>query len=427
MMHFAEGGSDGQVTEARAGELLGELVRSWGSVGRVLLVPPDHTRLHSWAGFLTVWLYECLRDSAVVRVLPALGTHVPMAAAQRAAMFPGIPDETFLVHDWRAGVREVGQVPAEFLREVSGGRVAYPIACALNTDLLEGGWDRIVSIGQLMPHEVVGIANHNKNILVGTGGKDIIDKTHFLGAACGMESIMGRARTPVRAVLDRMAAEFLAEFPITWLLTVRSRDATGRLVTRGLYAGDDTECFHRGAALCQQVNLDLLDDPIRRAVVWLDPAEFHSTWLGNKAIYRLRMAMADGGELIVLGPGVDRFGEDAGIDALIRRHGYHGTEAVLAAVERDAELAAILSAAAHLIHGSTEGRFRVVWCAGGLSRAEIEGVGYAWADPAEAMRRWDPARLQLGINRREDGESVFFVPNPALGLWALRERFANEP
>ena len=407
-------------SEARVVELLDQL----GPLRRVLLLPPDYTRFHSGAGLLTAYLYKHLRSrGCTVQVLPATGTHVPMTSAELDQMFPGVPHDVIRNHDFQRDLVELGEVPASFVREVSGGLVDYPIFCEVNRALTEG-WDRIISVGQLVPHEVVGIANHAKNVFVGTGGKRVIDRTHFLGAVCNMERIMGRARTPVRDVFDYMSNAFGKALPITYLLTVRAKEG-GELVTRGLYAGDDVGCFVVGAELARAVNLDLLPAPLKKVVVYLEPSEFKSTWLGNKAIYRTRLALADDAELLILAPGVRTFGEDAGIDRLIRRHGYRGTPAALAAVQADPELLGSLSAAAHLIHGSSEGRFRITYATGGLTRAEVEGVGFEYTEPEPALARYNPSTLRDGVNVMPDGEEIFFISNPALGLWALREQFAS--
>ncbi len=171
------------------------------------------------------------------------------------------------------------------------------------------------------------------------------------------------------------------------------------------------------------MNFELVEEPIRKAVVYLDPHEFHSTWLGNKAVYRTRMALADGAELIVLAPGVKEFGEDKAIDALIRKYGYRGTPATLAAVDANPELAAELSAAAHLIHGSSEGRFSITWCPAKLSREEVEGVGFKYGDYATISEHYNPDKLSHGHNKL-DGEDVFFISNPGLGLWAHKSRLS---
>lgn len=423
MEYFARGAPDACLDAGAVNGLLVELIEALDGerkLRRVLLLPPDITRIHSGAGELTARLYRLLAPRADIEILPAIGTHAPMTAPEIARMFPGVPADRFRVHDWRRDLVRLGEVPSDFVAELSEGKFAAPIAIEINRLLVEGGWDVILSIGQVVPHEVVGIANHAKNVYVGVGGADTINKTHFLGAVYGMERIMGRARTPVRAVFDYAARHFGHQLPIRYLLSARGRAADGRIVTRGLFAGDDEACFLRGADLARRVNLDQLDRPIRKAVVYLDPAEFRSTWLGNKAIYRTRMALADEGELVILAPGVKEFGEDPTIDRLIRRHGYHGTLATLEKVRGDPELAANLSAAAHLIHGSSEGRFRVTYCAGGLKRAEVESVGFQYAPLAEMTRHYDPARLVDGYNRMPDGEEVFFVSNPGLGLWTAR-------
>lgn len=426
MDFLAEGSPRTEIDEARAKQhvqsLLAQL-RLRGPLRRVLILPPDMTRLHSWAGFLTCVLYEQLQPHTEIAILPAVGTHLPMTDDELAHMFPGLPRNIFLAHDWRHGVVPLGDVPADLVHQVSEGKLDFSIKVELDRLIVEQKWDAIISVGQLVPHEVIGIANHNKNVFVGAGGSDLINKSHWLGAVYGIERIMGRADTPVRAVLDYASVHLAQHLPIVYLLTVRARNGEGKLVTRGLYAGDDRGCFEQGAALCRQVNLDRLERAPAKVVVYLDPLEFKSTWLGNKAIYRTRMAIADVGELIVLAPGVRTFGEDATIDRLIRRFGYRGTPTTLAQVRDHPELALNLSASAHLIHGSSEGRFTIRYCPGHLSKAEIEDVGFEYGDLATMMQRYDPARLRDGWNRLADGEEVYYISNPALGLWGTADRF----
>ncbi len=254
----------------------------------------------------------------------------------------------------------------------------------------------------------------------------MINKSHFLGAAYGMEAMMGRIETPVRRLFNYAVETFLRDLPISYVLTVMEKDKAGSgMIMRGLYVGDDMETFTLGARLSQKVNLDLLDLPLKKVVVYLDPHEFKSTWLGNKAVYRTRMVMADGGELVVLAPGLKEFGEDAEIDRLIRKFGYRGTPVTLSAVKANAELLNNLSAAAHLIHGSSEGRFRITYCPGPQTSLEaIRLVGFEAGDLSATLKRYDPARLIDGPNRLPDGEEVFYISNPALGLWALKSQFS---
>jgi nickel-dependent lactate racemase len=411
------------ITRTDQRRYLQEAIGQHGLLKRVLIIPPDFTRYHSGAGEITEDVYCLLESQADVDVLPALGTHTEMTPRQIQTMFGSVPHDRIHVHDWRNGLVKLGEVPGEFVSNISGGLVDYSINVEIDRLLIDGRYDLILSAGQVVPHEVIGMANQNKNIFVGTGGKDTINKTHFLGAVVGMESIMGRSRTAVRAVLDYAEEHFATELPIVYALTIRDTDPAGNLVTRGLYIGSGNEGFGQAAALSQQVNLDLLDAPLKKVVVYLDPEEFKSTWLGNKAVYRTRMAIADDGELIVLAPGLKEFGEDPEIDRLIRKYGYRGTPTTLAAVEKNAELKENLSAAAHLIHGSSEGRFRITYAPGHLSEPEVEGVGFEYADLDQMLAKYDPASLKDGLNSLPDGDEVFFISNPALGLWALREQF----
>jgi nickel-dependent lactate racemase len=420
-LHLSVGSETAELSPADLKQGLFQALGALGERRKVLALPPDITRHHSRAGELTRYAWEYYAQR-LTDVLPALGTHVPMTDAEIGVMFGDMPRGLFRVHDWRNGLVTLGEVPAEFIRRQSEGKLDFAWPAQVDRLLVEGGFDLILSLGQVVPHEVIGMANYNKNVFVGTGGADGINKSHYLGAVYGMERMMGRADTPVRRVLNYASENFARHLPIVYVLTVVAKNDAGELVTRGLFVGDDAECFEKASELSLKVNFVMLDRPIRKAVVYLNPAEFKSTWLGNKSVYRTRMALADGGELIVLAPGVKEFGEDPAIDKLIRKYGYAGTPAVLQAVAENADLAGNLSAAAHLIHGSSEGRFSITYCPGHLTREEVEGVNFRYASLAEMTARYDPARLKDGYNTVA-GEEIFYIPNPALGLWAYRGRF----
>jgi nickel-dependent lactate racemase len=401
---------------------LSEALGKLGARKKILAIPPDHTRLHSHAGVLTrlAWEYygERLTD-----ILPSLGTHTAMTESQIKNMFGHTPQGLFRVHDWRKDVITLGEVPAEFIRQQSEGKLDYPWKTQVNKLLVEGNFDLILSIGQVVPHEVIGMAGYNKNIFIGTGGAEGINKSHFLGAVYGMERMMGRADTPVRRVLNYASEHFAKQMPILYVLTVVSRGGDGKLKVRGLYIGDDMECFNLASALSLKVNFQMLEEPLKKVVVYLDPSEFKSTWLGNKSVYRTRMAIADGGELIVLAPALKEFGEDQQIDSLIRKYGYVTTPQVLEFVKNNEDLRNNLSAAAHLIHGSSENRFTITYCPGHLTKQEIESVNFRYADLTETTKRYSPNKLTDGFNTLPGGEKVFYISNPALGLWAHKDRF----
>jgi nickel-dependent lactate racemase len=423
MLYFARGSATDQLTtdDLRAG--LQQAFAKLGPRKRVLAIPPDFTRYHSQAGRLTRLAYDHFGDR-LTDILPALGTHTAMTPEQIHEMYPGVPESLFRGHNWRTGITTVGTIPAAFVKTVSEGAADFPWPAQVANLLATGGHDLILSIGQIVPHEVVGMAGFNKNIFVGTGGQEGINKSHFVGAAYGMERMMGRADTPVRKLLNYASEHFTNHLPIVYVLTVVAKGADGKLQVRGLYIGDDVEAFHQAAALSLQVNFEMLEAPLDKVVVYLDPSEFKSTWLGNKAVYRTRMAMADRGELTILAPGLKEFGEDREIDRLIRKYGYFGTPQTLAAVKANEELRNNLSAAAHLIHGSSEGRFSITYCPGHLKQKEIEGVGFRYADLKTMTQRYDPAKLKDGWNTLPGGEKIFYISNPALGLWAFRGRFS---
>ena len=418
-LYLSRGNENAKLPSGELKTALFEALEKLGMRRRVLAVPPDLTRLHSRAGELTRYALAFYGDR-LKSILPALGTHEGMNSAQLTQMFGDVPQGLFRVHNWRKDVVTLGNVPGEFIYEESEHKLDYSWPAEVNRLVAEGDFDLVLSIGQVVPHEVIGMANYNKNILVGTGGPLGIGRSHYLGAVYGMERIMGRADNPVRRVLNYASDRFLKGIPIVYVLTVVGSDADGEPAVRGLFVGDDVKCFELAAALSLKVNFQILDRPIQKAVVYLDDIEFKSTWLGNKAIYRTRMALADGGELIVLAPGVREFGEDKTIDTLIRKYGYRGMRHTMDAVKHNADLAGNLSAAAHLIHGSSEGRFAVTYCPGGLSKEEIESTGFRYADLATTISRYDPAKLREGYNR-VGGEEVFYLSNPALGLWAVKE------
>ncbi len=422
MLYFERSSPNKSIStdELRAG--LYSALDRLGDRKRVLAIPPDITRLHSKAGLLTQFIWEYYKDR-LTDILPSIGTHVPMSDAEIEMMYGKTPKSLFRVHDWRSGFVTLGDIPSDYVKKVSEGAVDYSIPFQVDKLVADGHHDLILSIGQVVPHEVIGMANHNKNVFIGTGGKEGINKSHFLGAAYGLERIMGRADTPVKRVLNYGAEHYAGHMPIVYVLTVIDKDESGKNVVRGLFIGDDLECFNLAAELSLKVNFFMVEKPLKKVVVYLDPTEFKSTWLGNKSVYRTRMAIADGGELIVLAPGLKEFGEDPGNDAIIRKYGYVGTPKVLDLVKRNDDLKNSLGAAAHLIHGSSEGRFSITYCPGHLPKKEIESVNFKYADPDLMMKVYDPGKMRDGFNTMQGGEEVFYISNPALGLWAHKDRF----
>lgn len=424
MLYFAKGSEKESITKEQLKEYIFSTLEKIGKKNSVLAVPPDFTRYHSQAGLITEYVYEFYHEK-LVDILPATGTHYPINEQERKIMFGPVPENLFRAHRWKEDLTTLGEVPSDFIKEVSEGKLDFTWLAQVNNLIASGKHDLILSIGQVVPHEVIGMANYNKNIFVGSGGKEGIHKSHYLGAVYGMERIMGRADNPVRKVLNYASDNFAKHLPIIYIQTVIGKDENNNLVIKGLFIGDDYECFKLAADLSLKVNFIMLDKPLKKVVVYLDPMEFKSTWLGNKSIYRTRMAIEDNGELIVLAPGLSTFGEDKEIDLLIRKYGYKTTPEILSFVKNNDDIKNNLAAAAHLIHGSSENRFNITYCPGKLTKDEIESVNFNYGSLDDTMKKYIPEKLVDGFNTMSNGEEIFYISNPALGLWAFKDRFNN--
>lgn len=421
MIYFQSGSEKSALSEEDLKEGLFKALEQIGPRKKVLAIPPDFSRLHSQAGRLTAMLYSYY-GSALKDVMPALATHAPMTTDQMITMFGDVPVSLFREHNSRHGVVTLGSVPGSFVSDITGGAIIKEWPVQLNKLVCQGGHDLIVSISQVVPHEVMGISGYHKQLLLGTGGYESISLCHFAGALYGAERLMGRIHNPVHDLLSYAARHFLKNLPVLHVQTVVARDEAGNLVVRGLYIGDDEQVFVQAAELSLRVNFTLFDKPLKKIVVYLDPYVCRSMWKGNKSITRTRLALADKGELIILAPGIKEFGEETETDHLIREYGYKGSRFILENVRNKAELMDNLSAAAHLIHGSSEGRFTITYCPGQLSRAEIEAVNYNYGDPLDMLVRYNPGSLKEGYNILSDDEVIFYIANPGVGLWASRER-----
>jgi len=389
---------------------------------RVLLLPPDITRAHSGAGFLTEMLYNLLKDEAEVHVIPTLGQHVPHTPEENRWMFGSIPNERIHAHDWRDGCVELGQVPADFVKEVSGGAADWAIPVVLNRMLMEEPWDLIINVGHVVPHEVLGFANHNKNYFIGLGGKEMICASHMAAACCGIENNLGTLTTPVRACFNKAEEDYLGHLPDLFVQVVMARNADDELVHTGVFVGDDLDTYLDAARQSREQNINVYDEPIDKVVCLMQGDEFFSTWVANKAVYRTRMVLADGGELVIIAPGLKRFGEQPEVDELIRKYGYVGTPKVMEAYRTEPMLQDLAHGAAHLIHGSSEGRFSITYAQKNLSKEEIESVNFQYADLDETLAKYPPEKLKEGFNDLPSGERIFFIPTPSAGLWATREK-----
>jgi len=389
---------------------------------KVLLLPPDLTRYPSGAGELTEMFYKLLPKNCEVDVIPTLGQHVPHTEEENKWMFPSIPLKCFHPHDWRSGNKLLGEVSADYVKEVSKGKADWPIPIEINKMVVENKYDLVVNIGWVVPHEVLGFSNHNKNYFIGLGGKETICASHMMAACCGIENNLGQIITPLRACYNKAEEDFLGDLPDVYVLIVTRRNVEGRLVTTGLYVGDDLETYLLAAQRSREQNITVFDEPVKKIVTIMAADEFRSGWVANKAIYRTRMAVADGGELLIMAPGMERFGEQPEVDALIRKYGYRPTPVIMEQFRKNKDMQDLRHATAHLIHGSSEGRFTITYAPGKMSKEEIEGVGFHYADLSESLKKYNPEKMKEGWNTMPNGEKIYFISSPAAGLWSTKEK-----
>ena len=409
------------ISDAQLDEMLRNLLNQWPDIHKVLIIPPDYTRCYSYAGIITQKIYQMIGDKAHVDVMPALGTHMPMSEEEMQKFFGDvIPRDRIIVHHWQTDTIRLGYVPAEVCSEISGGLFPEKIDVEVNHLLFDGGYDLILSVGQVVPHEVVGMANYSKNIFVGTGGREMINKSHMLSAICGMEKALGVMNSPARKLYDYAQQHFIdGRIPLVYLQTVTTSE-NDAVKLHGFYIGQSRKPFEHACELAQKLNIVHVERRAAKVVAYLEPTELKTTWVGNKGVYRTRMMIADGGELILLAPGIRAFGENEEMDAMTRKYGYTGTKHILDLYRQGAFEGKLMSAA-HLIQGSTDGRFTITYATNPdlMSKEEIEGVGYQWVDYNEISKRYDPKKLKDGWNVLPDGEEIYYVSTPALGLWKV--------
>lgn len=395
-------------------------------LNRVLLLPPDITRAHAGVGWMTEFLYHHLTEAgADVHVIPTLGQHVPHTPEDNTWMFGSVPEEKIHAHDWKNGVTHLGTIEAEFVKEKTGGLVDWEIPIDLNTMTVTEDWDLIINIGHVVPHEVLGFANHNKNYFIGLGGKRLLGGSHMASAVYGIENNLGNLLTPVRACFNEAEERYLGHLKDVYIQVVMDYNHDGELIHTGVYVGDDLETYYDAARASLAQNITQFDKPVKKIVAVMQADEFRATWVANKAVYRTRMAIADGGELLVIARGVERFGEQPEVDDLVRKYGYISQAEVLELFATQEDMQDIPHGTAHLVHGSSEGRFTIRYAPGKLTREDIESVGYEYMDVNEALNRYNPEVMRDGWNTMPDGEEVFYISTPSAGLWATKDKLAQ--
>jgi nickel-dependent lactate racemase len=388
---------------------------------RVLLLPPDITRAHSGAGWMTEILYEFFSLNADVCVIPTLGQHTPHTEEQNKWMFGNIPQNKIINHNWKEDGKQIGKIEADYVKMITRDKADWEIPVTINSRVLEEKWDIVINIGHVVPHEVLGFASHNKNYFIGLGGKEMICASHMAAACFGIENNLGSLVTPLRHCFNKAESEYLSSLPDVYLQLVMAYNRSGKLVHTGFYCGDDLDTYLLAAKQSMAENISIVP-PLKKIVAYMQGDEFFSTWVANKAIYRTRKAIANGGELIIIAPGVKKFGEQDEVDRIIRKYGYVGTDKIMSLWKKNEDLQDLTHATAHLIHGSSEGRFKITYSTGYMTREEIESVNFNYLDYNKAIENYPPDTLKNGFNVLKGGEEIYFISTPSAGLWTTKEK-----
>ena len=391
---------------------------------KILLLPPDITRAYSGCGWITEILYNYFDKKSEVFVIPALGQHTSHTEEQNKKVFNTIPETRILKHDSVKDVEKIGEIPADYVKKVTFGAADWKIPIEINKILLTNEWDIIINIGHVVPHEVLGFASHNKNYLIGLGGDSTISSTHIASACCGIENILGAIISPIRHCLNKAENDFFNGLPFAYIQLVMALNEEGKLIHTGFYCGKDFDTYLLAAKQSMEENI-ITVPPLKKIVAIMDKDEFESTWVSNKAIYRTRKALADNGELIIVAPGLKRFGENQKADKMIREYGYIGTDKIIKHWKKDKSLQEMAHIAAHLIHGSSDQRFKIYYAPGYLTKEEIESVNYSYLDLSETLKKYPIEKMKYGFNIMDDGEEIYFINSPASGLWTTKEKISN--
>ncbi len=391
---------------------------------KIAIVAPDYSRLASQSGIIADALLRHFGER-IAAILPALGTHVAMSKEEKREVFSTFSPNQFIDHDFLNNVNHVGTIPKGDVEEATEIDDLYELPFYVNSSLIDGSFDLLISVAQLLPHEVIGISGGSKNILIGLGGRPTIEVSHYVSALWGIERTLGNPETPLRRLLNRGLEMLLQKSPpILFLNTVLNpnKQADRRLIHigAGLVTKDQPidSTFASAAQVAVETNIFDLKAKFNEVIAYLEPKIYRSTWIGNKAIYRSRLLIADNATLRVVAPGVDRFGEDPSIDDTLRRYGYRGYEAIRQ-MKVDGALDGNLAAAAHILHSSTFDRFKVEYVAPKLGREEMEAVGFLYGE-GDAISGGQSQPSHDGeedVLYEVDDDGRLHIYHPGVALW----------
>jgi nickel-dependent lactate racemase len=289
---------------------------------KVLMIVPDGTRTAP-VGLMFQTIYEQLGVvTEKLDVMVALGTHPPMSddAICRRLEISGVDRNStyqhvrFFNHEWHnpLSLSRVGVIPAEEIEALSNGLFSMDVPVDVNKRVFE--YDRILIVGPVFPHEVVGFSGGNKYLFPGISGPDLLNFFHWLGAVITTPKVIGSKWTPVRRVVDRAAAMLPIE-KVCMAMVVRPDESLA-----GLFIGTPEQAWDDASELSKQIHITYKDRPFH-TILSCAPSMYNEIWTAGKAMYKLEPVLADGGELILYAPHVREISATHG--RTIREIGYH--------------------------------------------------------------------------------------------------------
>jgi nickel-dependent lactate racemase len=319
------------VLRAKAGALthpqilnwLSEQTKDWDIANRkILLIVPDQTRTAPLGLIFRAFCELWLKSAAQIDVMVALGTHPAMSEKailqrleiSRQERFTTYGKVCLFNHVWDnpAELKTVGHLTRDMVSEMTDGLFSLDVEVTINRKIFD--YDEVVIMGPVYPHEVVGFSGGNKYLFPGISGAEIINFFHWLGAIVTSPAIIGKAYTPVRAVVDRAARFVQMQKRCLCMVT----DHEGGLAA--LSAGTPEEAWEAAWPIAESLHVCFKPKPFH-TILSCAPGMYDDLWVAGKCMYKLEPVVADGGTLIIYAPHLSKISDVHG--EKIRRIGYH--------------------------------------------------------------------------------------------------------
>lgn len=382
---------------------------------RVLVIIPDGTRTMPLPLFFRLITQALAPRVRQLNFIVALGTHPPMSKAEILALL-GLTEKEksdlyaaigLLQHEWQnpAALNKLGTLNSQEVKTLSQGFLEQEIPVVINRQCVEH--NHLLVCGPVFPHEVIGFSGGNKYFYPGLAGSEIIQATYWLGALITSIQIIGKKDTPVRKIIDRASA--MIPTPRHAICPVVSKDGVS-----GVFIGEPETAFSSAADLSAKEHIVWVEQPYQQVLSVL-PQMYNELWVGAKGMYKVEPAVADGGEVILYGPHLDRISRNDG--ELIRKVGYHVRDYFLEQWQQYADIPQ--SILAHSTHLRGTGTFQ-----NGIEKARIQ-VTLATAIPEKVCRKVnlgyrDPASIQLQDWAGRVLEGVLLVPRGGEDLYRVK-------